>query len=140
MIGNELEKRINSMEFEVSLWKKVKLAPEGSDCPYINATVDDSDPLFPYIIVSGYNEANGKEETYRLAGWVYGTQEGGRKEMIEEYEATGVSPALSPEMVVCDIIFCHIINRKADIADAKDELAGKTRKSKDSVYHTFWQE
>ncbi len=122
MTRKELEQKINSMEFEVSLWERVKVAPQGSASPYINATVDDSDPIFPDVIVGGYNEANGKEETYKLPGWIYVNKEDSKSDIRVEYEETGVSPALSPESMVFDIIWCHIHNRKMDIADVKEEL------------------
>ena len=123
MTRKELEQTINSLEFEMSLWEKVKLAPEGSECPYINATLDDSDPLFPYMIVSGYNEANGREETYSLMGWIYCNKEDSRADILDEYERTGESPALSPFSMVHSIIWCRIINLKGEILHSKEALA-----------------
>ena len=59
------QQRVNSIEFEISLWEKVKLVEEDGNPVFTNAEYVD-DKLFPVIKVGGYNEANGIDEEFVL--------------------------------------------------------------------------
>jgi len=125
----EYEKRIHEIEFKISLWEKVELelGPDGAKIVK-NATYHD-DPLFPEIIVSGYDEVDCCEKTYRLPCYVI-ISDISKSDWIEEYEETGKTPAYSfPEGVKSGII-AVISNLKADLNDATENLdALKNRKA-----------
>ena len=125
MTKKELEKKIASLEFKMELWSKVRIKGRGDDGNnYANATLDNSDPLFRYLTVSGYNEATGEFEKDTLPCWFYPGSDWTKQDLREWYEETGESPVLSPA-VMMDFISTHIHNLEMEIREDKkllDEL------------------
>ena len=113
------KQRVNSIEFEISLWEKVKLVEENGKQVYKNAEYID-DKLFPVIKVGGYNEANGIDEEFVLE--CFSLDDCSRSEWEEEYEYNGSTPAYPYPSGALDVIFTQLINLRADLEEAKELL------------------
>ena len=115
------EEIVNSIKFQISLWKKVKLAVEEDGTKkVINAEYWDH-PLFPSIMVKGYNPYSKTEEEYRLLCYTV-ISDWSSSDWEKEYEETGYSPAYSFPEEVKGLIFCHISNLEMDLKNAKERL------------------
>ena len=113
------KQRVNSIEFEISLWENVKLVEENGQQVFKNAEYID-DKLFPLIKVGGYNEANGIDEEFVLE--CFSLYEYSRSEWEEEYEYNRSSPAYPYPEGALSAIHTQLINLKADLEDAKELL------------------
>ncbi len=118
--------RVNSIKFEINLWKKVKLViePDGTK-KAINGEYRD-DPLFPSLHVRGFNELNKCEEEYNLPCYVI-ISDWSASDWEEEYKETGESPAYSFPSGVENLLFCHINDREIDLKNAEEELIGEIK-------------
>lgn len=113
--------RVNSIIFEINLWKKVEISLEEDGTKRIvNAEYKD-DPCFPVIRVKGFNELNGFEEEFVIPCYTRYSEDS-YDDIREEYERTGNSPAYSFPLGVQDAVFCQIINLQADLREAEEEL------------------
>lgn len=88
------ERKNNSIPFELFLWNRVKLVTLTDGSRVFTRARYVEDPLFPELIVRGYNEANDCEEEFSLKCWSK-ADERSKEEWLEIYKTTGESPAFS---------------------------------------------
>ena len=132
------QERVNSINFEISLWEKVELSLEKDGTKRIvNAEYED-DPCFPFIRVKGFNELNGFEEVFTISCYTK-YYEDTYDDLREEYERTGESPAYSFPLGVENAISCHITNLHAELREAEEAVKAEKEKEKlrndGSVYY-----
>ncbi|MBR6148964.1 MAG: hypothetical protein IKQ44_11520 [Lachnospiraceae bacterium] len=113
------KQRVNSIEFEISLWEKVKLVEENGQQVLKNAEYID-DKLFPVVKVGGYNETNGIDEEFVLE--CFSLYEYSRSEWEEEYEYNGSSPAYPYPDGVLSTIRAQLINLRFQLDEEKKKL------------------
>ena len=88
------EQKYNSIQYELFLWNRVHLMKLTDGTLTFTRARYVEDPLFPELIVRGYNEANDCEEEYSLKCWSK-ADERSKEEWMEIYNTTGESPAYS---------------------------------------------
>ena len=90
----EAKQRIASIQLELFLWNRVHLMKLSDGTMTFTRARLTEDPLFPELIVRGYNEANDCEEEFSLKCWSK-ADERSKEEWMEIYRTTGESPAFS---------------------------------------------
>ena len=88
------KQNIASIELELFLWNRVHLMKLSDGMMTFTRARLTEDPLFPELIVRGYNEANDCEEEFSLKCWSK-ADERSKEEWMEIYRTTGESPAFS---------------------------------------------
>ena len=124
------KQRVNSIEFEISLWEKVKLVEENGKQVLKNAEYID-DKLFPVIKVGGYNEANGIDEEFVLG--CFELYEYSRSEWEEEYEYNGSSPAYPYPDGALSTIRTQLINLRSELDDAMKDIEADQENKRDQI-------
>lgn len=103
--------KINSLQFELSLWNRVEMIdPNSQGMDFSNAEYTD-DVLFPSIKVSGFNALNGFKEEFELPCYIF-LDDMSRSDWREEYEKSGDSPAAKNPLEVMMFVKDHIYSLK----------------------------
>ena len=84
----------DSIQLELFLWNRVHLMKLSDGTMTFTRARLTEDPLFPELIVRGYNEASDCEEEFSLKCWSK-AEERSKEEWMEIYRTTGESPAFS---------------------------------------------
>lgn len=120
MTKNDSKVEYNSLLFEQKLWEEVKIdvAEDGTKIVE-NATYSD-DELFPELSVEGYNELNGRIETFYIS--CYELLGDSRSDWRAWYEETGESPAYHFPEDVRDAVFTRLANIPHELACARQAI------------------
>lgn len=120
--------RYNSLVLEQSLWEKVSIGVAEDGTKIVeNATYSD-DVLFPVLSVEGYNEANGKNETFYIS--CYCLYEDSASDWKAYYEETGESPAFDFPAGVKDALFTRLVNIQGEIVRARQAIKDEEKAEK----------